>query len=175
VTLIVTDGLRMGSDSASFQNNLMHPCAEPKIIRAGDGSLIGVTGAAGDATALRAWIRDGMDFDHLPRFSFREPAHDGSILWLWLRAPGEVHMGDCTMTHWPVPVPTAIGFGSPFMLGLLAGGMRLPEALALAIQRTPYLGGAARVERLDGERTAAVLAAEFEPRQVMGVAKWQFD
>jgi hypothetical protein len=175
VTLIVTDGLRMGSDSASFQNDLMHPCAEPKIIRAGDGSLIGAAGAAGDTAALRAWIRDGMDFDHLPRFSFRDPARGDSVLWLWLRAPGEVHMGDCTMAHWPVPVPTAIGCGFAFILGLLAGGMELPEALVIAIQRTAYLGGAARVERLDGERTAAVLAVEFDPRKIMGAWRWLGD
>jgi hypothetical protein len=148
MTIISTDGVSMVADSACFQNELMFPVHEPKIVRAHDGSLIGATGASGDAFFLREWVRAGMDFAKPPKFSWDGVASDNSILWLWLRGPGDVHMGDCTMLHWPVPVPTTIGFGSVFMTALLAGGMELADALVLTIKRTPYLGGDPQIERL---------------------------
>jgi hypothetical protein len=138
----------MAADSATFQNELMFQCYEPKIVRARDGSLIGASGAAGDCIFLREWVRSGMDFKNPPNFSWKDVDSDHSILWLWLRGPNDVHMGDCTMNHWPVPVPTTIGFGSHFVTALLAAGMELTEAVALTIKRTPYLGGSVQVEHL---------------------------
>ena len=148
MTIITTDGLQMAADSCCFQNDLMFVCIQPKIARAPDGTLVGATGASGDGIALRDWVRRGMDFTKPPQFSFREVASDNSLLWLWLRGEGDVHMGDCTMAHWPVPTPTTIGYGAQFLNGLLTAGMPLLEAVALTIHRTPYLGGMPQVERL---------------------------
>ena len=148
MTIIATDGLCMAADSVCFQNDLMFPCVQPKIARAPDGTLVGATGASGDAIALRDWVRAGMYFASPPQFGWRDPDKDHSILWLWLRGENDVHMGDCTMSHWPVPVPTVIGFGSQFLNGLLTAGMPLLEAVVLTIHRAPYLGGMPQVERL---------------------------
>jgi len=148
VTIIATDGLCMVADSACFQNDLMFPCVHPKIARAPDGTLVGASGASGDGVVLREWVRRGMDFERPPELSFRDTAADRSILWLWLRGENDVHMGDCTMAHWPVPIPTTIGRGGEFMNGLLSAGMPLSEAVALTILRTPYLGGLPQIERL---------------------------
>jgi len=148
VTIIATDGLRMAADSAAFQNDLMFPCPSPKIVRALDGSVVGATGATGDAHFLREWVKAGMDFDHPPKFSWTDTKEDHSILWLWLRGENDVHMGDCTMLHWPVPVPTVIGYGAGFTIASLAAGLELRDAVAAAIRRTPYLGGQVQIERL---------------------------
>jgi hypothetical protein len=148
VTIIATDGNCMAADSVSFQDDIMHAVPRPKIVRAPDGTLVGATGATGDCSALRDWVVAGMNFEKVPLFSFRDAATDHSILWLWLRGPGDVHMGDCTMAHWAVPVPTAIGFGVPFLHGLLVAGMMLGEAVAITIKRSAYLGGDMQIEEL---------------------------
>ena len=155
MTIITTDGMRMAADSVTIQNDLMFPCVQPKILRAHDGSLIGACGPRGDGIALRDWVRAGMDFAKPPEFSHRDVAGADSILWLWLRSPNDVHMGDCTMRHWPVPIPTTIGYGGMFMTGLLAAGVALPAAVAMTIKRTPYLGGDAQIECLQAELAIA--------------------
>lgn len=157
MTIIATDGLYMAADSACFQNDLMFPCPSPKIVRAPDGSLVGATGATGDAHFLREWVKSGMDFTKPPRLSWTDTKEDHSILWLWLRREGDVHMGDCTMLHWPVPIPTVVGYGSAFSIASLAAGMALADAVAAAIRRTPYLGGDVQIELL---RPALVEAAD---------------
>ena len=148
MTIIASDGNCMVADSASFQRGIMFPSPEPKIARAKDGSLVGPSGAMGDCAALRAWVRDGMDFEAPPKFSFREPTHDDSVLWLWLRGPGDLRMGDSTMAYWSVPIPTVIGMGADFAHGLIVAGIDAPEAVRIAIRRVAYLGGDVQVERL---------------------------
>lgn len=139
----------MCADSASFQNDLMFRSAEPKIVHAPGGGLIGATGAAGDTYILRRWVIDGMAFDKPPRFSFTNVEHDSSILWLWLKPDLTVWMGDATMNHWLVPTPCAVGYGTQYLHGLLDTGTTLESAVRRTIARMPYLGGEVQTEALD--------------------------
>ena|ERR1700677_2196665 len=159
MTIIATDGIHMAADSASFQNEVMFSCYEPKIVHAPDGSLVGATGATGDCHFLKAWVRDGMDFAKKPRFSWADVSSDNSILWLWLRTDGKVHMGDCTMLHWPVPQPVVIGSGAALATGAMAAGMSLYDAVTMAVRRSPYLGGDVQIERLRASLAEAATVA----------------
>lgn len=148
VTIIAAAGDMMAADSASFQNDLMFKSVEPKIIRTPCGGLIGATGASGDAYILRHWVAAGMAFDKPPKFSWTNIENDSSILWLWLKPDLTVWMGDATMNHWLVPSPSAVGYGTQYLHGLLDCGATLESAVRRTIARMPYLGGEVQVEQL---------------------------
>lgn len=148
MTIIAVKGAEMAADSACFQGNVMFPLPSPKIVRVPGGGLVGAAGATGDCTALRLWAGEGMNFSDPPKLSFSSPDQDSSILWLWLRPDGIVHMGDCTMSHWLVPQPVAIGSGAEFVYGLLEAGVTLACAVSIAIKRIVFLGGDVQVEQI---------------------------
>lgn len=156
MTLIAVSSGVMCADSASFQGDLMFPSPGPKIVRAPDGSLVGANGATGCCAILRHWASAGMNFDTPPKFSFTQASDNDSILWLWLKPDGTVHMGDCTMNNWAVPDPTIIGYGSQYAYGLLDARIPLAEAVRRTIERVPYLGGDVQIERLGGVALRAV-------------------
>jgi len=149
MTIIAVAGSIMAADSASFQDDIMFPSAEPKIVRAPGGGLIGACGAAGDCQILRRWVAGGMDFDKPPKFSHPDATNDKSLLWLWLKSDLSVEMGDSTMNCWIVLSPVVIGCGAGYLHGLLDGGVDLPEAVRRAIERVQYIGGPVQVERVE--------------------------
>lgn len=139
----------MAADSATFQDDIAFPVPEPKIVRAPDGGLVGACGGSNDTAALRHWVAAGMDFDKPPKFGITEVANDKSVLWLWLKPNLSVEMGDCLMSHWPVPSQTAIGYGTAYLHGLLDGGLDFPEAVRRTIKRVQYLGGDVQIEHVE--------------------------
>jgi hypothetical protein len=147
MTIIAVKGGVMVADSASFQGGVMFPCPVPKIVAVSHG-LIGASGATGDCAMLRQWALDGMDFDRRPRFSYGDVSADESVLWVWLKPDGTVHMGDCTLNTWLVPQPIAIGMGVEYLYGLLDGGMEIAAAVARTVARIAYLGGPVQVETI---------------------------
>jgi hypothetical protein len=155
MTIIVVQGRTMAADSFSFRGGVGYPCAQPKIVRAPDGSLVGSAGSFPDIDLLKKWVIDGMDWSKPPTFAYDKDNDDNSIDNLWLRSTGELLRFGPAMKPYAISNPATVGINDACTLaeGMMMAGRSVEMAVAAVCERCAYVGGPIQVERLAPPKT----------------------
>lgn len=140
------DGV-MAADSCSFRNGRRY-ASFPKIVRASDGSLAGVSGEMGNANAFKDWFLAGEN-GQSPKMEGGNDSDFGAVI---VRPDGAVWTtyGDGRLIQSADPLEAmgenvAAGFCEAAMLA----GLSAEDAVRLTVEHCIYAAGDVQVERLE--------------------------
>lgn len=150
MTCIATDGKTMAGDGRALIGQLITTDSRDKLVRAKDGSIIGLAGDTTAAQLVREWFRKGEDLSTIPAV---KPSDEPGTPFeaLILRPDGSVEFIDWNFTPVAHDVPAAIGSGREMAVGLMLAGKTPVEAVRLVAKRVASVGGRVRVLRLGGK------------------------
>jgi hypothetical protein len=134
MTTIATDGKSMAADSRGCCNDVIRCDTEIKIYRLVDGRIAGCSGTITAARDYVRWLNEGGE---KPNVDKENGFH---ALVLSLDGTAQIHGNDDLPDN--VDIPAAIGSGSSLALGAMLAGAGPTDAVAIAMKRDPFTGGA---------------------------------
>jgi len=132
VTTVATDGATMACDGRGCKGDIILAEDGCKILRLGDGSLLGVAGNASTQYQLAKWIEGRGEFPNDANFGAVHLLVDGQAR-LYASDGGEYYA--------EVDLPLAIGSGAELALGAMLAGASPQKAVLIASRRDPFTGG----------------------------------
>jgi hypothetical protein len=152
MTIIAATNTLMIADGARFNGCIKQrmPEGKGKIIRAPDGSLVGMAGTMTWTEQLRRWVDIGMLWSEKPVFQ-PNANDDNTMAWLWLQTNGTLWFGDQRMEPYEVTAPSAIGMeiAAAVVESLIIAGVDPIRAMNLTIERHTYTGGPLQIVYLN--------------------------
>lgn len=139
MTTIASDGRTVAADGLRVvgQEPVERSCQKLKII---DGTIYGITGTYAYFEPFIAWHREGGDVEKAPKVRGDNP---GSLLVFGADSI-TAYAFDAPYPE-TFPYPAAFGSGADFASAALALGHTPEEAVAVAIEKNIYTGGAISV------------------------------
>lgn len=143
MTTIATDGTTMACDGRGCVGDIIVSDKGAKIYRLGDGSLLGLSGAAFAGDQFADWLDNGARKDEFPK-------DIGEYRVLHLLVDGMVrYYSEHSARAWrPAELPIAIGSGGELATGAMLAGASPAEAVEIASLRDPFTGGEIFEEQL---------------------------
>ncbi len=145
MTVIAWDGKTLAADKRSTLSSLPHTTT--KIVRAADGSLVGVAGDTGMCRTLREWYRAGADREKYPdkdgKCDMVVISQDRRVL-LYSGGPDPTHLEDEVF---------ATGSGRDFAFSALQFGRTAREAVEFACRYDVHSGNGIDTLELEGQPT----------------------
>jgi ATP-dependent protease HslVU (ClpYQ) peptidase subunit len=140
MTTIACDGKTMAADSRGSRGDLIVSNVLHKLVRLGDGSILGIAGRSSTAPLLAAWIEGKGEFP--------ENSGDWSALHLTSKEL-RLYSSESGKASNPLSLPAAIGSGAELALGAMLAGATPDGAVTIAATRDPFTGGPIHTLRLD--------------------------
>ena len=113
-----------------------------KVHRLADGRIVGGAGNSFDVLAWRDWLESGKQGDC--------PIDSDRFTGIILHPDGVVHWVDHKGREYPSQPPVACGSGQDYAFGAFHMGATPEQAVAAAVARDVYSGGAITTEHLEG-------------------------
>ncbi len=155
-TIAYKDGI-MAGDTLHTRGGVVMSTIVTKIWRSRSGWLIGLTGYAGMAPKVEAWVENDCAN---PPPTFAKRSDDGSEGELLVVKPnGQAGIIERHGEWFRVDEPAATGSGYELALGAMAAGASAAEAVQIAMRYDRNSGGEVQVVMLEREATQAEVEA----------------